>query len=68
MPSTRKQKAYDKRSRPSDIMPDIENLDGMLGNLSENSPVNGPENERSEIDTASAGLRENTNEHAWGRF
>ena len=33
----------------------------MLGNLSEISPVEGHENERSEIDTASAGLQENVN-------
>ena len=32
MPSTRKQKAKEKRSRHSDVMSDIENLDVMLGN------------------------------------
>ena len=32
MPSTRKQKAKEKRSRQSDVMSDIENLDVMLGN------------------------------------
>ena len=32
MPSTRKQKAKEKRSRHSDAMSDIENLDVMLGN------------------------------------
>ena len=32
MPSTRKQKAREKRSRHSDVMSDIENLDVMLGN------------------------------------
>ena len=32
MPSTRKQKAKKKRSRHSDVMSDIENLDVMLGN------------------------------------
>ena len=32
MPSTRKQKAKEKRSRQSDVMSDIENLDAMLGN------------------------------------
>ena len=31
MPSTRKQKAREKRSRQSDVMSDIENLDVMLG-------------------------------------
>ena len=34
MPSTRRQKAKEKRSRQSDIMSDIENLDVMLGNYS----------------------------------
>ena len=34
MPSTRRQKAKEKRSRQSDIMFDIENLDVMLGNYS----------------------------------
>ena len=32
MPSTRKQKAKEKRPRHSDVMSDIENLDVMLGN------------------------------------
>ena len=31
MPSTRKQKAKEKRSRQSDVMSDIVNLDVMLG-------------------------------------
>ena len=31
MPSTRKQKAKEKRSRQSDVLSDIENLDVMLG-------------------------------------
>ena len=31
MPSTRKEKAREKRSRQSDVMSDIENLDVMLG-------------------------------------
>ena len=61
MPSTRKQKVKEKRSGDSDMMSDIENLDMILGNLSENSLVEGHENERSEIGTASAGLQENTN-------
>ena len=36
MPSTRKQKAKEKRSRQSDVMSDIENLDVMIGNYQEN--------------------------------
>ena len=31
MPSTRKQRAREKRSRQSDVMCDIDNLDVMLG-------------------------------------
>ena len=40
MPSTRKQKAKEKRSRQSDVMSDIENLDVMLGNYI-NSDIRG---------------------------
>ena len=36
MLSTRKQKAGEKRSRQSDVMSDVENLDIMLGSFSEN--------------------------------
>ena len=39
MPSTRKRKAKEKRSRQSDVMPDNENLDVMLGNFQGNEQV-----------------------------
>ena len=39
MSSTRKQKAREKRSRHSDVMSDIENLDVMLGNYQESDQV-----------------------------
>ena len=39
MPSTRKQKAREKRSKQSDVGSDIENLDVMLGNYHENDQV-----------------------------
>ena len=39
MPSTRKQKAREKRSRQSDVKSDIENLDIMLGNYHESEQV-----------------------------
>ena len=39
MPLTRKQKAKIKRSRQSDVMSDIENLDVMLGNFQGNDQV-----------------------------
>ena len=46
MPSTRKQKAKEKRSRQSDVMPDIENLDVMLGSYQrDNSEVQDRVNE-----------------------
>ena len=48
MPSTRKQKAREKRSRQSDVMSDIDNLDLMLGSYQrQNSEI---ENERNEND------------------
>ena len=39
MPSARKQKAREKRSRQSDVMSDIENLDVMLGTYHESDQV-----------------------------
>ena len=36
MPSTRKQKAKEKRSRQSDIMSDLDNMNVMLGNYPDN--------------------------------
>ena len=36
MPSTRKQKAKEKRSRQSDVKSDLENVDTMLGNYPRN--------------------------------
>ena len=39
MPSTRKQKAKEKRARQSDVMSDIENLDVMLGSYSRDALI-----------------------------
>ena len=39
MPSSRKQKAREKRSRKSDVMSDIENLEVMLGNYQKGDQV-----------------------------
>ena len=64
MSSTRKQKAKEERSRHSDMISDVKNLDMMLGHFSGNSPLEGRNNGRSEIETASAGLKENTNTFA----
>ena len=53
MPSTRKQKAKEKRSKDSDVMSDIENLDVMLGNYT-NSEIRDQEPvDQIEIDTES---------------
>ena len=56
MPSTRKQKAKEKRSRQSDVMSDLENKNVMLGNYPENqSDVD--LNENVEVDSRSNGTR-----------
>ena len=56
MPSTRKQKAREKRSRQSDVMSDLENMNVMLGNYPENqSDVD--LNENVEVDSRSNGTR-----------
>ena len=56
MPSTRKQKAREKRSRQSDVMSDLENINVMLGNYPENqSEVD--LNENVEVDSRSNGTR-----------
>ena len=56
MPSTRKQKAREKRSRQSDVMSDLENMNVMLRNYQENqSDVD--LNENVEVDSRSNGTR-----------
>ena len=46
MPSTRKQKAKERRSRQMDLMSDVENVDIMLGSYSRDENGNdGSENE-----------------------
>ena len=56
MPSTRKQKAREKRSRQSDVMSDLENMNVMLRNYPENqSDVD--LNENVEVDSRSNGTR-----------
>ena len=53
MPSTRKQKAKDKRSRQSDVMSDIENLDVMLGNYPDSEVRDQDNVEQMDIDSES---------------
>ena len=49
MPSTRKQKAKEKRARQSDVLSDLENMNVMLGNYPENqSDVDLNENVRTQ--------------------
>ena len=59
MPSTRKREATEKRSKRSDVMSDLENLDVILGGFPENDLDNEPENEP-DVDSTSAGLQEST--------
>ena len=56
MLSTRKQKAREKRSRQSDVMSDLENMNVMLGNYQENQSDVDP-NENVEVDLRSNGTR-----------
>ena len=56
MPSTRKQKAKEKRSRASDVMSDLENMNVMLGNYPDNHSDE-ELNENIEVDSRSNGTR-----------
>ena len=60
MPSTRKQKAREKRSRQSDVMSDIENLDVRLGNYQENEQFREGDVTEGEIDLGSERRQRNT--------
>ena len=56
MPSTRKQKAREKRSRQSDVMSDIENLDVMLRSYQrENNEFRGENNENTLVQRSDGG-------------
>ena len=57
VPSTRKQKAKEKRSRQSDVMSDIESLDVMLGAYSRNDLVEEENNTETEVDLESGRLQ-----------
>ena len=59
MPSTRKQKAKDKRSRQSDVMSDIENLDVMLGNYPDSEVRDQNSVEQVKIDPESGRQQQN---------
>ena len=61
MPSTRKQKAKERRSRHSDIMSDIENLDVMLGSYQRDNCETQHGNDDGEIDLRSTRQEEKAN-------
>ena len=63
MPSTRKQKAKERRSRQSDIMSDIENLDVMLGSYQRDNCETQNENDGVGIDSRSNRHEENSNQN-----
>ena len=61
MPSTRKQKAKEHRSRQMDLMSDVENVDIMLGSYSRDENGNdGSENEVN-LDSGSSRPQQNSN-------
>ena len=68
MPSTRKQKAKEHRSRQMDLMSDVENVDIMLGSYSRDENGNdGSENEVS-LDSGSSRPQQNSNLVVTGRI
>ena len=61
MPSTRKQKAKERRSRQLDIMSDVENVDVMLGSYSGNIEGNDHSENELNLDSESGRLQRNSN-------
>ena len=53
MPSTRKQRAKERRSRQVDLMSDVEDLDVMLGSYSRNEMESNSGDRNDEVDFAS---------------
>ena len=60
MPSTRKQKAKERRSRQLDIMSDVENVDVMLGSHSRDDENNASEDGMN-LDLESNRLQQSSN-------
>ena len=60
MPSTRKQKAREKRARQSDVMPDVENLDVKLGSNSRNALAEQENNSEIDLDLESGRQQQST--------
>ena len=61
MPSTRKQKAKERRSRQLDIMSDAENVDIMLGSYSGNVEGNDQSENETHLDSVSSRPQRNSN-------
>ena len=61
MPSTRKKKAKERRSRQLDIMSDVENVDVMLGSYSGNIEGNDYSEKELNLDSESGRLQRNSN-------
>ena len=61
MPSTRKQKAKERRSRQLDIMSDVENVDVMLGSYSRNNEENDLSENDIHLDSESSRPQRNSN-------
>ena len=61
MPSTRKQKAEERRSRQLDIMSDVENVDVMLGSYSINNEENDLGKKDMNLDSESSRPQRNSN-------
>ena len=60
MPSTRKQKAKERRSRQLDMVSDVENVDTMLGSYSRDDENNVSENEVN-LDSGSSRPQQSSN-------
>ena len=63
MPSTRTQKAKEKRSRQSDVMSDIENLDVMLGSYQRDNSEARDRTGENEMDLESNRQEESLNQN-----
>ena len=61
MPSTRKQKAKEKRSMPLDIMSDLEIVDIMLGSYSRDEDRNNLKDDELNLDSGSSRPQQSSN-------
>ena len=61
MPSTRKQKAKERRSRQLDIMSDVENVDMMLGRYSRDDDRNNQSEDELNLDSGSSRPQQSSN-------